>query len=270
MKITPLIALIFCMVTLRAQAADECKKGSKSLHPGEPCIPEVLFNYLYCLSNSGNGKIEVVHSGDDSSDSGVEVKATGEGRNLVLSGKVGASYKKDEATRLVKLAQEKLDPNLVTNCRAIAEISNNSTSSTDAKAPRSEQRAKPNPPSAQQTIQTNDIDFVVDSVEITEQSLAYLKKLSKYFLRLKDARITLSPEYRTQSAANTDVNSANKTQSISFQRSLAVRTSLVKAGFVPDNISIDNGSAHIFGNASTRYDINGREIESGIFMQAWP
>lgn len=50
------LALILCAFST-AGMAQVCSNGEKQLHAGEPCIPAVLFNYLYRLENSGGGKI---------------------------------------------------------------------------------------------------------------------------------------------------------------------------------------------------------------------
>ena len=57
--IAPVLVFVAALVPTLSVAADTCAPGQRRLNNGEPCIPETLFNYLYCLKKSGDGKVEV-------------------------------------------------------------------------------------------------------------------------------------------------------------------------------------------------------------------
>ena len=79
--------------------AATCDKGQKQLSAGEPCIPENLFNYLYCLSKSGGGKVEVVKKEQTESTEGLEITVAGKASGVVIKGEAGGGFKKVEAVR---------------------------------------------------------------------------------------------------------------------------------------------------------------------------
>ena len=101
-------------------AQQACPSGQSRLREGEPCIPAALFNYLYCLSQSGGGKIEVVKKDDTTKSTGYEVNIGGKGSGVVISGEGSGTFKSTETTRAIKELSEKLDPSLTKNCRELS------------------------------------------------------------------------------------------------------------------------------------------------------
>lgn len=108
-------------VTHFAAHGQACKSGERQLNSGEPCIPAGLFNYLYCLKQSGGGKIEVQKKSDDSTSKQLEIAVGGKGSGVVLSGELSGGFKKAETQRAARELSEKLDPTLAARCQSIAE-----------------------------------------------------------------------------------------------------------------------------------------------------
>src|SRR5687768_5351282 len=112
-------ALAF-LFPIACMGADNCANGQRQLNAGEPCIPEALFNYLYCLSRSGGGKIEVSKKDENSGSKALEVSLSGKGSGVVISGEGAVGYKTSDANRTVKELVEKIDPTLAANCKDLA------------------------------------------------------------------------------------------------------------------------------------------------------
>lgn len=116
-------------------AGETCTSGQRTLNPGEPCIPEVLFNYLYCLKNSGGGKFEVRNKEDVSGAKALEIGFQGKGSGVIVKGEGGVNFKQDDASRAVKELSEKVDPSLATKCESLARVASGATSQTAGDKP---------------------------------------------------------------------------------------------------------------------------------------
>ena len=101
-------------------AAQMCPAGEKRLADGEPCIPSILANYLYCLKSSGGGKIEIVRKDDAGIVNRLEVNVGGKGSGVIIKGEASGGVKKEEASRAVMELAEKLDPSLAQICERLA------------------------------------------------------------------------------------------------------------------------------------------------------
>jgi hypothetical protein len=111
------IAAMFLLSACSAvHAADSCKSGEKKLATGEPCIPEYLFNYLYCLKQSNNGKVEVVEKSDVSGGKELEINVAGGASGVVIKGQASGGYKTSDTHRAVQELSEKIDPHLAEYC----------------------------------------------------------------------------------------------------------------------------------------------------------
>jgi hypothetical protein len=132
-----LLAACTALVPLSTPAAGEvCANGQRTLNPGEPCIPEVLFEYLYCLKNSGGGKVEVQTKEDVSGGKNLEIGVQGKGSGIIVKGEGGANFKQGDANRAVKELSEHIDPSLATKCESIVRtISVSPTKGAEASAP---------------------------------------------------------------------------------------------------------------------------------------
>lgn len=118
-KYLALIAV--CCFIAPSFGADECAAGKSKLKAGEPCIPELLFNYLYCLINSGGGNVEVhtVNSSDAKNNLVVGVKGAGSG--VIIKGEAGGDYSKSSVVVATNEIQAKLSPDLAARCQSMAE-----------------------------------------------------------------------------------------------------------------------------------------------------
>ncbi len=112
--------LAFLALTSSAFAQQTCPSGQSRLGGEEPCIPSQLFNYLYCLKQSGGGKIEVVERDDTTKARSLEVNIEGKGSGVVIKGEGIGGFKSAETTRVLKELNEKLDPSLTSNCKEFA------------------------------------------------------------------------------------------------------------------------------------------------------
>lgn len=114
--------LVFLVLanTSNSYAADLCPASQRKLNEGEPCIPEVLFNYLYCLSKSGGGKVEIGAKTDMSDSKGREISVGGKGSGVVISAAGALSIKQQDATRAVREVSERIDPSLASKCESFA------------------------------------------------------------------------------------------------------------------------------------------------------
>lgn len=115
---------VYITACASAQAQGACPVGSSRLNSGEPCIPEQLFNYLYCLSKSGGGKVEIQKKTDNSNSKSLEISVGGKGSGVVFSGEGNVGVKKSDANRLVKEVSEKIDPTLAARCESLAKSTN--------------------------------------------------------------------------------------------------------------------------------------------------
>jgi hypothetical protein len=75
---------------------------------------------LYCLSQSGGGRIEVVKKDDTTKSTGYEVNIGGKGSGVLIKGEGSGAFKSTETTRALKELSEKLDPSLTKNCKDLA------------------------------------------------------------------------------------------------------------------------------------------------------
>ena len=103
-----------------AYGQSACPAGQAKLRDGEPCIPNHLRNYLYCLSQSGGGKVEVVKKEESTTSSRLEVTIGGKGSGVIIKGEGSGSVRKEEEARALKELSEKLDPSLTKNCKDLA------------------------------------------------------------------------------------------------------------------------------------------------------
>lgn len=110
-----------------AFAQETCSAGYKKLNAGEPCIPERLFNYLYCLKSSGGGKVEIIRKTDSSGSKGLEISVGGKGSGVVISAEGNIAVKKSDATRVAQEVSEKIDPTLSANCKSMVQYTGKSS-----------------------------------------------------------------------------------------------------------------------------------------------
>ena len=99
-----------------------CGQGQRRLSPSEPCIPETLFNYLYCLEKSGSGKVEFVQRNNDVSEKGREFTLDGKATGVILSGALNGGYKQNDVSRVAREISQKVDPTLAGKCEAFAKL----------------------------------------------------------------------------------------------------------------------------------------------------
>ena len=118
--IAPVLVFVAALVPTLSVAADTCAPGQRSLTNGEPCIPETLFKYLYCLKKSGDGKVEVAIKGDSSTTRGLEVTVGGKGSGVIFKGEGSVGFKQAEADRVAKEVSERIDPSLAARCQALS------------------------------------------------------------------------------------------------------------------------------------------------------
>lgn len=104
-----------------AAAADACQTGRNRLTANEPCIPDPLFNYLYCLIQSGRGVVEVRTSKTADDKTNVEVGIKGAGSGVIIKGEVGVDFKKSTLAHATDEIQAKLSPDLAKTCKEMAD-----------------------------------------------------------------------------------------------------------------------------------------------------
>lgn len=272
------LIVIFLMTAavLPTHAAETCSRGYGTLNAGEPCIPQSLLNYLYCLGKSGGGKIEVVQSSENSANHSSEIAINGRGSGVVISGGVGGILKKADVVRVAKGIREKLDPSLVSNCKSLATklekagpAANGGKNADAPKGPKQELRPVSDATSRAPQPELESVDFAFDQTEVTDRSLVYLRDVAKRFARLQDSRIALVPEFRSQQQYDHEAAQSENEHSLSLRRQLAIRNVLVLSGFQSDRIVFEQHSARIIGT-ELRFDNAGKRIESGMMVQAWP
>lgn len=120
MRILPVKFIFFLLAVFGPQSvvAQSCPSGLRKLSNGEPCIPEQLFNYLYCLKQSGGGKIEVQEKSNNSATKKLEISVEGKAAGVILSGGGAAGFKKEDVQRSAKEFSQKLDPTLAERCQS--------------------------------------------------------------------------------------------------------------------------------------------------------
>lgn len=107
-----------------AQASDgTCAAGTKRLAEKEPCIPTPLFNYLYCLSKSGDGKISVVKKASTANTASNNTTVAASGSGVVISIGGSIDLKRDEVKKAISEIEQKIDPSLASKCESFARSS---------------------------------------------------------------------------------------------------------------------------------------------------
>lgn len=115
-----LAALLLVMPV--AASAQECPIGQKRLKGGEPCIPEPMFNYLYCLHYSGGAEVEVAESSSEGNGGKTELKLKGSGSGVILKGAGEADYAQAKVSSATREFQKKLNPQLAAICQHYADL----------------------------------------------------------------------------------------------------------------------------------------------------
>lgn len=136
-----LICALASLSVTPAMSSESCPKGEKRLRANEECIPASLFNYLYCLQQSGGGKIEVIRRSGDETAKSLEIQLSGKGSGVVIKGEGGGAIKTSDATKAARELQEKLDPSLTANCKYFA-----NANAAKATSPVQPQEIAPRPP----------------------------------------------------------------------------------------------------------------------------
>lgn len=108
------------LVTDVVAAAPECPSGHQRLEVNDPCIPDVLFNYLYCLKKSGGGMIEVKEGGSDASSRTTEIQVKGNASGVVVKGGAEVGFKQGDLNAATRELQKTIDPSLATKCEKFA------------------------------------------------------------------------------------------------------------------------------------------------------
>lgn len=140
-RVLILICALASLPVTPALSSESCPKGEKRLRANEECIPASLFNYLYCLQQSGGGKIEVIRKSGDETTKNLEIQLSGKGSGVVIKGEGGGAIKKSDATKAARELQEKLDPSLSANCKYFA-----NETAAKATSPVPAQEIAPRPP----------------------------------------------------------------------------------------------------------------------------
>lgn len=117
-----LFLCLFLVSTSVMAAGNSCNGGQRHLNAGEPCIPETLFNYLYCLEKSGGGKIELRSNTSTSNSKGLEVTVSGKGSGVIIQGEGAVGVKQSDAGQAAKQLNETLDPTLASKCESLARL----------------------------------------------------------------------------------------------------------------------------------------------------
>lgn len=137
------VALVAMSLSSAVYSAESCTAGQRRLNDGEPCIPEMLFNYLYCLSKSGGGRVEVTKKDDSSAANGLEISVGGKGSGVIVKGEGNVGFKQTDANRVVKEISERIDPSLASKCESLSRppstsvVSSARTAKSNAPAPNS-------------------------------------------------------------------------------------------------------------------------------------
>lgn len=122
-------AVLFAHIAM----AQACPPGQSRLHEGDPCIASQLVDYLYCLSQSGGGKVEIVQRGDFKKNGNLEINIAGKGSGVVIKGEGSAATKNSSSSQAVSELSEKLDASLTSNCKQLAIAATTSKSSAAGK-----------------------------------------------------------------------------------------------------------------------------------------
>ena len=123
MKLLIQFFAIYCLICIQTvQAADVCRAGESRVKESEPCIPNHLRNYLYCLITSGGGKVEIIKKDDAAQTKNVEINLEGKGSGIVIKGEGSGGFKQAESNRAVKELSEKIDPSLAARCESLSKI----------------------------------------------------------------------------------------------------------------------------------------------------
>jgi len=117
-----LIAFGFILMPQISFAAENCSDGQRRIAQGEPCIPASMFEYLYCLSQSGGGRVEVSTSEGAAGSKKWNIKVAGQGSGVVVKGSGSVEVGRDEASQAVKESIQKYSGSLPENCKALAMI----------------------------------------------------------------------------------------------------------------------------------------------------
>jgi hypothetical protein len=117
-----LIAAAAAVCAVNAAFADDaCKSGERKLDSNAPCMPEKLVDYLYCLQQSGGGKIEFTSKEGSDNSSALQITLGGKASGVIVKGDASGSYSSSEAAKATKELEAKLDPSLTANCKKIAD-----------------------------------------------------------------------------------------------------------------------------------------------------
>lgn len=122
-KLVVVIFWIICGLGLShvSAASEPCDPGEKRLRDSDACIPTQLFNYLYCLQNSGNGKLEVTKADSSNQRQTLEIKVNGQASGVILKGGGAVGVTKEDVANAASQLQEKLDPNLAGTCKLLSD-----------------------------------------------------------------------------------------------------------------------------------------------------
>jgi hypothetical protein len=119
-----LLSLQFFTQCADVRAEEACPANTNRLTSGEPCIPLRLFTYLYCLKNSGGGRVEVHELDDKDRGKTFEIVLNGKGSGVIIKGEGAGTFKSTEADRAIHDVSAKMDATLVERCeRQAREIS---------------------------------------------------------------------------------------------------------------------------------------------------
>ncbi|MEB0060141.1 hypothetical protein [Variovorax sp. LG9.2] len=137
MKSRHVLTLFIFLFAADATNSQTCANGEKRLHAEDECIPQLLFNYLYCLQSSGGGKVEVIRKDGDENSPSSEINFSGKGSGVVIKGEGAVGFKHSDVTKATRELQEKLNPALADKCERIANeiLSTPPPSSPTPKAP---------------------------------------------------------------------------------------------------------------------------------------
>lgn len=112
-------AVAVCAVN-PAFAGDSCKSGDRKLDLNAPCIPAKLVDYLYCLQESGGGKVEFKSKEGSEKSSAYQITFGGKASGIIVQEDASGGYTSSEIATVVRELREKLDPKLTANCKKIA------------------------------------------------------------------------------------------------------------------------------------------------------
>ena len=117
-----LVVFGFILMPQLSFAEENCSDGQRRISAGEPCIPASMFDYLYCLSQSGGGRIEVSTSDSASGSKKWNIKVAGQGSGVVVKGSGSVEVGREEASQAVKESIQKYSGSLPENCKALAMV----------------------------------------------------------------------------------------------------------------------------------------------------